>query len=188
MLNALAKNACLILIDVQEGFDDPVWGQRNNPQAESNISRLPTAWRETSRPVVIVQHLSRDPASPLAPNSPGARLKPIVAPRSGEFHITKHVNSAFIGTDLEELLRNNGWDTVVIAGLTTPHCCSTTARMAGNLGFSTYMAADAMAAFDLTGPDGRLVPAETIHQVELASLHGEFATILDTEEIVRSLS
>lgn len=186
-MHAIAENACLLLVDVQEGMDDPVWGRRNNPQAEPNISRLLSAWRETDRPVVIIQHLSRNPASPLAPDKPGVRLKPIVTPRPGEFHMTKRVNSAFIGTDLEELLRKNGWDTVVIAGLTTPHCCSTTARMAGNLGFSTYMAADAMAAFDLTGPDGRLVPAETIHQVELASLHGEFATVLDTDEIVRSL-
>ncbi len=186
-MQALPKHACLLVIDVQEGFDDPAWGQRNNPQAESNISALLAAWRETQRPVVIVQHLSRDPASPLAPSAPGARLKAVAMPRPGEVHITKHVNSAFIGTDLENLLHERGWDVLVIAGLTTPHCCSTTARMAGNLGFSTYAAGDAMAAFDLTGPDGRVVPAETVHAVELASLHGEFATVLDTAEILRCL-
>ncbi len=106
-MNLLPRNATLIIIDVQQGFDEPVWGQRNNPQAEENIARLLAAWRRTQRPIIHVQHLSGEPDSTLRPNHPGSAIKPIVQPLPGEPVIQKSVNSAFIGTDLEARLRQN---------------------------------------------------------------------------------
>lgn len=184
---ALDKNAALIIIDVQRGFDDPQWGRRNNPEAEANIARLLQAWRESGRPVYHVQHLSREPGSPLRPESPGCDFKDEVRPLDGEPIVQKHVNSAFIGTDLEDQLRRSGIDTVVITGLTTNHCVSTTTRMAGNLGFNTYVVGDAAATFDRLGPDGRLFPAEQVHDVSLASLHEEFATVTTTADVLALL-
>ena len=183
----IADNTALILIDVQNGFDDPRWGRRNNPQAEATIVALLAAWRESSRPVIHVKHNSVMPGSPLRPGQAGNDIKPAAAPQGDEPVIGKTVNSAFIGTDLEERLRAAGIDSVVIVGLTTDHCVSTTARMAGNLGFETLLIADATATFDRTGPDGILHPAETIHMVELASLHGEFATVVDSAEVLAAL-
>lgn len=180
-------NTALILIDVQQGFDDPVWGTRNNPDAESNMARLLAAWRESGRPVIHVQHHSRHAGSPLHPDLPGSAIKGMVQPRPGEPLITKDVNSAFIGTDLEHQLREAGISTVVIVGLTTMHCVSTTARMAGNLDFETIVVSDATAAFDRTGYDGTHFSAETIHAVALAELHGEFATVIDTAAILARL-
>lgn len=179
----LPMNTVLLLIDVQEGFDDPSWGRRNNPQAEEQIARLLKLWRTTRRPVIHVQHMSTEPASPLRPGQPGNEFKPFAQPQSDERIIQKHVNSAFIGTNLEEQLRENGWDTLVIVGLTTNHCVSTTTRMAGNLGFTTYVVADATATFDRTGPDGQYYRAEDIHNISLASLHNEFATVVDTKTV-----
>jgi nicotinamidase-related amidase len=180
----LPHDAALILVDVQKGFDDPYWGTRNNPGAEERIAALLAAWRRTGRPVIHIQHLSTTEISPLSPGNPGSEIKEIVRPLENEPLFQKHVNSAFIGTDLENTLRRNGIRTVVIVGLTTPHCVSTTARMAANLGFEVYMAGDAIAAFDLTGPDGKHYSAEEVHQVSLATLHEEFATVVDSKALL----
>ena len=181
------KNAALIIIDVQKAFDDQIWGRRNNPEAESNIARLLEAWRKTGRPLFHIQHRSRAPGSLFAPESPGFEIKDAAKPHSDEPVIQKDVNSALIGTDLEARLRQNGLKTVVLIGLTTDHCVSTTARMAGNLGFDTYVVADATATFDRVGPDGRSYKAEDIYAINLASLNQEFATVIDTEELLKRL-
>jgi nicotinamidase-related amidase len=181
---ALTQNTALLIIDVQQGFDEPVWRARNNLQAEENIAMLIAAWRRAGRPVIHVQHMSREPNSPLRPGQPGNDLKETVQPFAGEPVIQKQVNSAFIGTDLEGRLRAKGIRDLVIVGLTTNHCVSTTARMAGNLGFQTVVVADATAAFDRQGPDGVRYPAEVVHAVSLANLHEEFAAIVSTAELL----
>jgi len=181
------NNAVLLIIDVQKGFDEPGWGPRNNPQAESNIARLLDAWRKTGRPVFHVQHLSLSPNSPLRATHTGSDIKEEARPLPGEPLIQKHVNSAFIGTDLEQQLKEGGYQTLVIVGLTTPHCVSTTTRVAGNLGFRTYLVSDATASFDLVGHDGHRYSAEEIHAISLATLNGEFATIIETNELLDAL-
>jgi len=181
----LPRNAALIVIDVQKGFDDVRWGRRNTPEAEANIARLLDAWRGSGRPVFYVQHSSHLKDSPLSPRAAGHTIKEIVAPRIGEPVIEKSVNSAFIGTDLEMRLRSSGIRTVVIAGLTTDHCVATTARMAGNLGFDTYVVSDATATFDREGADGKRYSAEEVHAVNLASLNQEFAKIVTTNALLQ---
>lgn len=185
--NRFSRNTALIIIDVQKGFDDPVWGTRNNPDAESNIAALLEAWRNSGRPIIHIQHNSLNTNSPLHPDSPGNAIKEIVKPGVGERVITKSVNSAFIGTGLEEYLRDKGYETLVITGLTTNHCVSTTARMAANLGFKTYVVSDAVAAFDLIDHIGKHYTAEEIHDISLANLHDEFAEILDSQSVLADL-
>ena len=187
-MQSLANNLVLLVIDVQKGFDSPYWGTRNNPQAEANISTLLQIWRDSHRPVIHVRHMSTEPDSPLRPGQPGNDFKLEAQPARGERVEEKNVNSAFIGTGLEEFLRQNGFDTIVICGLTTDHCISTTTRMAGNLGFKTYVVADATATFDRTGFDGKYFSADEIHNSALASLHNEFATVVLTEECVKALN
>ena len=183
----LDADATLLLVDLQRGFDEPRWGRRNNPYAEDHASALLHAWRAAGRPVVHVRHMSSDPRSPLRPGQPGNAFKRETAPVDGERVVEKRVNSAFIGTSLEEDLRRAGCRDLVIAGLTTNHCVSTTARMAGNLGFATWVVSDATATFDRVGPDGVLHPAERIHQMALSDLHGEFATVVDTAALIVTL-
>lgn len=183
-MERLPDNAALLVIDVQEGFTHPRWGARNNPDAERNIAALLDAWRDAKRPIIHVQHISQQPGSVFAPGAPGNVIKAIVAPRGDEPVIRKHQNSAFIGTDLERRLRDAGITHLVITGLTTDHCVSTTTRMAGNLGFVPFLVADATATFERTGPTGEHYTAQQIHDVNLASLHGEFADVVDTADVL----
>lgn len=176
--------AALLVIDVQQGFDDASWGARNNPDAEANIARLLDLWRARGAPCLHVAHDSVSPVSPLRPGTPGNAPKPEAEPREGEPIYRKTVNSAFIGTRLEADLRDAGIDTLVLVGLTTNHCVSTTARMAGNLGFHTYVVSDATATYDRAGVDGRNRPAAEVHAAALSDLQGEFATVVDTAAVL----
>ena len=187
MMLEQVRGAALIVIDVQDGFDDPVWGRRNNPGAEACIARLLAGWRAARLPIFHIQHISTSPASPLRPGQPGNAIKPIAAPLPGEPVLRKTVNSAFIGTDLEARLRAAHIEAVVIAGLTTNHCVETTTRMAGNLGFHAFIVSDATATFDRTGPDGVVIPAETLQAVTMANLHGEFAQVATTDALLQAL-
>src|SRR5689334_10700490 len=118
----------LLLIDIQQGFDNiSYWGgERNNPDAELNARILLDHWRANNLPLFHIQHCSTNPDSLLADTNPGNAFKEMVKPLPGEVVIKKSVNSALIGTDLKERLDAAKIDTLVIAGLTTEHCVSTT--------------------------------------------------------------
>ncbi|SFB14122.1 MULTISPECIES: cysteine hydrolase family protein [unclassified Bacillus (in: firmicutes)] len=176
-MNLLPANSALIIVDVQKMFENPRWGNRNNPQAEENIASLIEKWRETKRPIIHIQHVEGS-------FHPAYEFKDFIKPLPEETIIRKSVNSSFIGTNLESSLRSREIDTVVIVGLTTNHCVETTTRMAGNLGFNTFLVSDATATFDRLGPDGKLYTAETIHNMTLVNLNEEFATIVTTEQVI----
>lgn len=179
---SLSDHPALILIDIQKGFDDIAYwgGQRNNPDAEKNAAELLKIWRENQLPIFHIQHCSSNPNSLLNALHPGNEFKEMVKPNIGEPVIKKNVNSAFIGTNLKQLLDEQKINTLVIVGLTTDHCVSTTTRMAGNFGFETFIVSDATATFNKTGVDGQAFSAELIHETALASLNGEFATVVKT--------
>ncbi len=186
-MEALPLDTVLIVIDVQQAFNDPSWGQRNNLGAEANIAALLAAWRKRQRPLIHVQHRSPRPQSLFHPDRPGFKVKPEAEPLPGELVIYKDVNSSFIGTDLEQRLRARGATTLVIVGITTDHCVSTTTRMAGNLGFATHIVSDATATFERSGPSGKRFTAEQMHETALASLHEEFATVVNTADVLAKL-
>ncbi|MFG1496638.1 cysteine hydrolase family protein [Saccharospirillum sp. HFRX-1] len=181
------SSTALLIIDVQQGLDNPAFGERNNPQAESQMARLLSAWRERAWPVIHVRHDSVEPNSPLRPELPGNAIKPEVLPNEGEPLFTKSVNSAFIGTKLETHLREQGIAQLVIVGLTTDHCVSTSVRMAANLGFDVTLVSDGTATFERTAPDGTHFSAEQMHGVNLASLNGEFCRVLTTEAVLAEM-
>jgi len=172
----------LLLVDIQKGFDNiKYWGgQRNNPDAEENASHILQLWRENDLPIFHIQHCSSNPGSMLHETNEGNAFKDLVKPIGSEPIIKKKVNSAFIGTDLKVRLDRLKISQLVIVGLTTDHCISTTTRMAGNFGFDTFLVSDATATFNKKGIDGQNYPAELIHATALASLNDEFASIVTT--------
>ncbi len=184
MLPDLDQTA-LVVVDAQQGFVDvDYWGRRDNPACEDNILALVTRWRERGRPVVLVRHDSTDPNSPLHPSQPGNALLPGVdGPH--DLLVTKSVNSSFHGApDLDAWLRAEGMEAMVVCGITTNHCCETTARVGGNLGHRVLFALDATHTFDRADPDGDVIPAEVLARVTGTNLHGEFATVVRTAELL----
>lgn len=188
---ALSKTnkPALILIDIQKGFDNiDYWGgQRNNLNAEDNAGEILKLWRNNNLPVFHIQHCSSNPDSLLNENNSGNEFKDVVKPINNEIVIKKNVNSAFIGTNLKEQLDNAEIKTLVIVGLTTDHCVSTTTRMAGNFGYETFIVSDATATFNKKGVDGQNFSAELIHETALASLNEEFAAVVTTDFIKQNL-
>lgn len=185
----IQDNAALIVVDVQEGFDDEsLTGKRNNPDADRNIEAIITVWEQARRPIVVVQHNSISAGSVLNPSKPGNSLKPYVKKVKPELAVTKSVNSAFYGTpDLDQWLKSSDIHQIVIVGIQTNMCCETTARMAGNLGYDVIFVPDAMHTFDATGPDGVVLSADEITRATVASLYdGGFAKIASTHDILHS--
>jgi nicotinamidase-related amidase len=186
----LRKATALVVVDVQVAFDE--WeaaGQRrNNPDAVTNIARLLQEFRHKGMPVFHIRHASKNANSGFAVERPGYVVKPEARERAGEPVIVKHVNSAFIGTDLEERLRTNGIKSLVIVGATTNHCVETTTRMAGNLGFDAKLVRDATWTFDRVGPDGDLHTADQVHAMTLANLSREFAEIVTTSNVIERIA
>jgi nicotinamidase-related amidase len=181
------EQTALLIIDVQKGLDDPSFGQRNNPEAESNIALLLSTWRTRALPIVHVRHCSVKPSSPLRPELPGNAFKAEAQPLPEEVEFHKSTHSAFVATGLEDYLRKQGISSLVIAGLTTDHCVSASTRMAADLGFEVTLVSDATAAFERVGYDGVLYSAEEIHRINLVSLDGEFCTVRSTADVLNKL-
>lgn len=185
MIKKFGQDTALLLVDVQLGVDDLAhWGgasgRRNNRDAEGNMLTLLDAWRSTARLACFSRHDSRELESPLKLSLPTGAQKPGFEPLPDELVVVKDVNSAFVGTPLELYLRRSRIERLVVAGFFTNMCVETTVRMAGNLGFDTYLVHDGCATTNRVGPDGVDHDPEYVHQMSIASLHGEFCTAIDT--------
>lgn len=183
----------LILIDVQDGFDDKAfWGPTANPEAETNIDSLLQHWRrQRPGPVVVVRHDSQSEASPLHGSSAGNRLKAFVDRDAADLLVVKSVNSAFYGDpDLHAWLTAAGVSELVVCGIQTNMCVETTARMAGNLGYRVLVPLDATRTFDLTAdlPNGRttLQASELMRATAVNLQAGGFATVTTTADVIQA--
>lgn len=174
----------MLLIDLQRAIDDPVWGQRNNLQAEDQLLRLITHWRTQEWPLIHIRHDSQDPNSPYRPGQAGNDFRSPTAPVEGETVIAKQTNSAFIGTDLETRLRKAGHTALVVAGVVTNNSVEATVRMAGNLGFATWLVEDACFTFGRKDWNGAWHSAEEVHAMSLANLNGEYCTVLTADGLL----
>ena len=172
---------------MQRGIDDPKLGRRNNPDAERNMQSLLSAWRRSARPIVHVRHMSRSPESVFWPGQPGAEFQDQFAPLADEHVVEKNVPDAFINSGLERWLHAREIGEVVVVGVVTNNSVEATARTAGNLGFKTFVVADATFTFDKVDYRGTLRSADEVHAMSLANLQGEYATVATTLEVLSAL-
>ncbi len=188
MITKFDSDTALLLIDVQKGVNVlEHWGgptgRRNNPEAEDNLRSLLGAFRHAGRQVAFTRHDSREAASPLKLSLETGEQIEGLEPGADDIVVHKDVNSGFVGTSLEVQLRRAGVRRLVVGGFFTNFCVETTVRMAGNLGFDTYLVPDCCATTNRIGPDGTDYDAEVAHDLSVANLHGEFCTALDLDAV-----
>jgi nicotinamidase-related amidase len=177
------SRAVLLPIDMQQGFDEPSWPPRWNKQMDANGLALIAEWRATGRPIIHVRHDSVEPGSTLTPGTPGNSFRPGFGPQGDEPLITKSVNSAFIGTDLDLRLKRLGAKHVIAFGISTDQCVSTTIRTGANMGWDMILVPDACDCFALPDGKGGTISAEDIHAAHVATLNFEFCRSLFTSEL-----
>ncbi len=182
-MNIDLDNAVLLPIDMQAGFDDPAGPRRWYTHVDANGLALLAAWRAAKRPIIHVRHDSVKPGSIFAPGQPGNRFRAGFEPRLGEPLVMKSVNSAFIGTDLDLQLKRLGARHVVVFGLVTDMCVSTTVRTGANMGWDMILVPDACDCFDLPDGKGGTIRAEDIHAAHVATLAYEFCRTFSTAEL-----
>lgn len=179
----------LIAIDIQQAFDLPGRPRRWNADFDHNGLALLSAWRQRGLPIIHVRHDAVDPASLFHPDHPGNAFRAGFEPAPGEALLPKSVNSAFIGTDLGLRLRRLGANSIVLFGMRTDMCVSSTARSGANLGWPVIVVADACDCCDLPDPFGDgIVRAEDAHRVHLATLAAEFARLASAEDMISAVA
>ena len=138
--------------------------------------------------IIHVQHNSTHADSPFHPSKSGVEFYDFSRPQAGELVIKKDVNSAFIGTNLEQILRERDIRVLYCVGITIDQCVSTTVRMASNLRVcdrgedkgEVILIGDATSGYGYGGID-----AETVHRVHEATLAHEFCTVIQTADLVK---
>lgn len=190
MIEKFDETTALLLVDVQKGVNEVKYyggpsGKRNNHSAEENMRCLLAEWRRLGKRVAFTRHNSREINSPLKLELETGNQIEGLEINGPDIVVEKDVNSGFIGTSLELELRRSGINRLVVMGFYTNYCIETTVRMAGNLGFDTYLVHDACAAVNTLGHDGEYYEPDLVHNMSIASLHGEFCTAISKEEAMR---
>ena len=192
MIRQFGSDTALLVIDAQKGINDLThWGgpdgRRNNPGAEGQIHALLDGFRSSGLTVVFTAHDSRQAISPLKLGTPGGEFLEGIVPAPGELVIRKDINSGFVGTVLELELRRKAINRLVTVGYFTNFCVESSVRMAGNMGYDSYMVPDACATCNRIGFDGVDYDPELVHNLAVASLNGEFATALSVDDTLELL-
>ena len=180
------NHAVLLPIDMQQAFDEQQWPPRWNSAADENGLALLARWRETGRPIIHVRHDSVMDGSSLAPGTDGNRFRPGFEPLDDEQLVTKSVNSAFIGTDLDLRLRRLGARHVVTFGISTDMCVSTTVRTGANMGWDMVLADDASDCFELPDGKGGTISAAAVQAAHVATLGFEFCRVMSTRDLLKA--
>jgi nicotinamidase-related amidase len=179
----------LVVIDLQEAMraERDMGYPWANPDAPAQAARLLAGFRAADMDVIHVHHNTADPADGFHPENPLSAAMPEVAPEPGEAIVVKTGSSGFIGTGLETLLREAGIDSLVIVGGEANMCVESTTRMAGNLGFATQVAADALVNFQRTRRDGVVIPPADVLEMSLANLTS-FARITTVDDVLAQIA
>ncbi len=174
----------LLLIDIQRDyFPGGAYPLVGSDAAAEVAASVLARCRRGGEPVLHVQHVWDAPeATYMRPETPGVAHDARVAPAEGEPVVVKAFPNAFLGTDLEQSLRAQGINELVVAGMMTSMCVDATVRAAVDLGFEVTVVGDGCAAPDLAH-DGVVVPGEQVHAAFLAAIADGYAEVVKADEL-----
>lgn len=183
-MNTQIGQTPLVILDVQDAIDQPVWNGKNNPNYVTVIRRLLALWRQKNWPVLHIKHDERTTTSSYHTHGPWNGIKAEVAPIAGETIITKEQNSAFIGTQLDEVLKAMSVTRFVLTGVVIHNSMDATIRTGKALGYTIILPSDATTAVPVKGRDGKSWDAATVYDLTLAILDGEYADVTTSDEVL----
>ena len=186
----IGSRPALCIVDFVNGFIDPkVFGGGNIAEAVANTLGLLAAARRGGLPVaftrVVYSEDGRDhgafirkvPAlAKLTERAPDGQIVPELAPHLGELILRKTQPSAFFGTGYAENLRQQGIDTVIVAGCTTSGCVRATVVDAMSYDFRTIVARDCVGDRSLAA-----------HDANLFDMEQKYADLMESRDIVTAL-
>lgn len=169
----------LLIIDVQNDYFAGGKSELCNPMAAlGNIEKLLGHFRAAHLTIIHIQHINtREGATFFLPGTNGALIHEHLTPKEGEHHVIKHAPNSFFETNLLEIIKDNGINELVVCGMMSHMCIDTTIRACKDFGIKVTLIDDACATKNLSWA-GQTIPAETVHQVFMASLNGMFATVI----------
>ncbi len=169
-------NTALVIVDVQVGLFD-------NPKSEiyaaetllGNVNTLIREARSTKTPIIFIRH--NDPGLPF--DSPAWQIHGSLERRDGDIYIDKKHCDSFFETDLEDVLRKNSIDRIVVCGLQTEYCVDTACRSAAGRNIETTLVEDAHST-----RDSKVLQAKQIIAHHNESLGAAFVKLVSTKEIL----
>lgn len=171
----------LIVIDIQNDyFSGGKMELVEMALATENAKTLISSFRKKNLPVILIQHLAVKPnASFFIPGTFGAEIHESIRPLENETIIVKNYPNSFRNTSLNEQLKAQQINDLIICGAMTHMCIDTTVRAAFDLGYSCTVISDACATRDLQF-NGKQVKASEVQTAFLAALNGTFAHVIAT--------
>lgn len=175
----------LVILDVQDAIDQPVWAGKNNPDYVNVIQRLLKHWRAQGWPVIFIKHDEAVPTSSYHTHGPWNEIKKDVAPIAGEIIITKEQNCAFTGTRFDRVLKGLNAEQFVLTGVVIHNSMDATIRTGKALGYHILLPMDATTAIPVKGHSGKLWSAETVFDVTFGILGGEYVQVTTSAEVMK---
>ncbi|MDR2201462.1 MAG: cysteine hydrolase [Clostridiales bacterium] len=186
----MSKKTALIIVDMLFDFADPA-GRVYYPQTGAILPRIASVkdeLRASGALIVFIQHRHRKakPDKMLAkvrPNciegSGGEEICGVLAPDpAGDYIVQKRRYSAFFGTDLDLILRENGIENAVIVGAKTNCCIRATVNDAFNYGYNVYVVRECVATNDET--------VNNVYLNDIAKYYGRVISGGELSELIRS--
>lgn len=161
------KKSALIVVDTQVNMFDEAFSVYAGDRILQTISGLIKKARADQADVIYVRNNGPE-GEPDEPGTPGWHLHPAIAPEAGDLIIDKESPDPFDGTKLQEELADRGINSVIIVGMQTEMCVSTTVRQAVKRGYTVTLVEDGHTTFNWD--EITAVEAIAQHNKDLAQL------------------